>query len=68
MGSRPATREVGVRAVTWQGVEDVRVEDVPDARIEEPTDAIVEPLDDASTAYANFQAKQDETIKVVLQP
>jgi threonine dehydrogenase-like Zn-dependent dehydrogenase len=31
-----------VRAVTWQGFEDVRVEDVPDPRIEEPTDAIVE--------------------------
>jgi threonine dehydrogenase-like Zn-dependent dehydrogenase len=31
-----------VRAVTWQGFEDVRVEDVPDARIEEPTDAVVE--------------------------
>lgn len=31
-----------MRAVTWQGFEDVRVEDVPDPRIEEPTDAIVE--------------------------
>jgi threonine dehydrogenase-like Zn-dependent dehydrogenase len=31
-----------MRAVTWQGAEDVRVENVPDARIEEPTDAIVE--------------------------
>ena len=31
-----------MRAVTWQGLEDVRVENVPDARIEEPTDAIVE--------------------------
>jgi threonine dehydrogenase-like Zn-dependent dehydrogenase len=31
-----------MRAVTWQGVEDVRVESVPDPRIEEPTDAIVE--------------------------
>lgn len=31
-----------MRAVTWQGFEDVRVEDVPDARIEEPTDAVVE--------------------------
>jgi threonine dehydrogenase-like Zn-dependent dehydrogenase len=31
-----------VRAVTWQGFEDVRVEDVPDPRIEGPTDAIVE--------------------------
>ena len=30
-----------MKAVTWQGVEDVRVEDVPDPRIEEPTDAIV---------------------------
>jgi threonine dehydrogenase-like Zn-dependent dehydrogenase len=31
-----------VRAVTWQGVEDVRVEALPDPRIEEPTDAVVE--------------------------
>jgi len=30
-----------MRAVTWQGKQDVRVEDVPDPRIEEPTDAIV---------------------------
>jgi threonine dehydrogenase-like Zn-dependent dehydrogenase len=30
-----------MRAVTWQGVEQVRVEEVPDPRIEEPTDAIV---------------------------
>jgi threonine dehydrogenase-like Zn-dependent dehydrogenase len=31
-----------MRAVTWQGREDVRVEDVPDPGIEEPTDAVVE--------------------------
>jgi threonine dehydrogenase-like Zn-dependent dehydrogenase len=30
-----------MKAVTWQGVEDVRVEEVPDPRIEQPTDAIV---------------------------
>ncbi len=30
-----------MRAVTWQGVRDVRVEDVPDPRIEQPTDAVV---------------------------
>ena len=30
-----------MKALTWQGIEDVRVEDVPDPRIEEPTDAIV---------------------------
>ena len=30
-----------VRALTWQGREDVRVETVPDPRIEQPTDAIV---------------------------
>jgi threonine dehydrogenase-like Zn-dependent dehydrogenase len=30
-----------VRAVTWQGFEDVRVEEVPDPRIQEPTDALV---------------------------
>jgi threonine dehydrogenase-like Zn-dependent dehydrogenase len=31
-----------MRAVTWQGFEDVRVEEVPDPRIEEPTDAVIE--------------------------
>ncbi|MGO0574829.1 zinc-dependent alcohol dehydrogenase [Ornithinimicrobium panacihumi] len=30
-----------MRALTWQGVEDVRVETVPDPVIQEPTDAIV---------------------------
>jgi threonine dehydrogenase-like Zn-dependent dehydrogenase len=30
-----------VKAVTWQGVRDVRVEEVPDPRIERPDDAIV---------------------------
>jgi threonine dehydrogenase-like Zn-dependent dehydrogenase len=30
-----------MKAVTWQGNEDVRVEEVPDPRIEQPTDAIV---------------------------
>ncbi len=31
-----------MKAVTWQGTEDVRVEDVPDPTIQEPTDALVE--------------------------
>jgi threonine dehydrogenase-like Zn-dependent dehydrogenase len=31
-----------MRALTWQGFEDVRVENVPDPVIQEPTDAIVE--------------------------
>jgi threonine dehydrogenase-like Zn-dependent dehydrogenase len=31
-----------VRAVTWQGFEDIRVEGVSDPRIEHPTDALVE--------------------------
>ncbi|WP_432456782.1 alcohol dehydrogenase catalytic domain-containing protein [Cellulomonas iranensis] len=30
-----------MRALTWQGREDVRVEDVPDPRVEEPTDAVI---------------------------
>lgn len=30
-----------MRALTWQGVEDVRVETVPDPTIEQPTDAVV---------------------------
>jgi threonine dehydrogenase-like Zn-dependent dehydrogenase len=31
-----------MRAVTWQGIEDVRVETLPDPTIEAPTDAVVE--------------------------
>ena len=31
-----------MRALTWQGFEDVRVEDVPDPTIQEPTDAVIE--------------------------
>jgi threonine dehydrogenase-like Zn-dependent dehydrogenase len=31
-----------MRAVTWQGFEDVRVEEVPDPRLEAPTDALVQ--------------------------
>ncbi|HET6774501.1 MAG TPA: zinc-dependent alcohol dehydrogenase [Acidimicrobiales bacterium] len=31
-----------MRAVTWQGFEDVRVEALPDPRLDEPTDALVE--------------------------
>ena len=30
-----------MKALTWQGKENVRVEDVPDPRIEEPTDAVI---------------------------
>ena len=30
-----------MRAVVWNGKEDVRVDEVPDPRLEEPTDAIV---------------------------
>jgi threonine dehydrogenase-like Zn-dependent dehydrogenase len=30
-----------VKALTWQGTEDVRVEEVPDPEIEKPTDAII---------------------------
>jgi threonine dehydrogenase-like Zn-dependent dehydrogenase len=30
-----------MKAVTWQGREDVRVEDVPDPKIEQPTDAVI---------------------------
>ena len=30
-----------MRALTWQGIEDVRVVEVPDPKIEEPTDAVV---------------------------
>jgi threonine dehydrogenase-like Zn-dependent dehydrogenase len=30
-----------MRALTWQGIEDVRISEVPDPRIQEPTDAVV---------------------------
>ena len=30
-----------MRALTWQGIEDVQVQEVPDPRIEQPTDAVV---------------------------
>ncbi|HET7397811.1 MAG TPA: zinc-dependent alcohol dehydrogenase [Intrasporangium sp.] len=30
-----------MKAVTWQGIHDMRVIDVPDPRIEEPTDAVI---------------------------
>jgi threonine dehydrogenase-like Zn-dependent dehydrogenase len=30
-----------MKALTWQGNEDVRIEDVPDPRIEQPNDAII---------------------------
>ena len=30
-----------MRALTWQGIEDVRVEDVPDPQLQEPHDAVV---------------------------
>jgi len=30
-----------MKALTWQGTEDVRVEEVPDARLMDPTDCVV---------------------------
>jgi threonine dehydrogenase-like Zn-dependent dehydrogenase len=30
-----------MRALTWQGLQDVKVQDVPDPRIEQPTDAVI---------------------------
>jgi threonine dehydrogenase-like Zn-dependent dehydrogenase len=30
-----------MKAVTWQGIEDVRVDEVPDPKIEKPTDAVI---------------------------
>ncbi len=32
---------VGMKALTWQGVSDVRVDNVPDPTIQHPTDIIV---------------------------
>jgi threonine dehydrogenase-like Zn-dependent dehydrogenase len=35
------TEGTDMRALTWQGIEDVQVKEVPDPRIEQPTDAVV---------------------------
>jgi threonine dehydrogenase-like Zn-dependent dehydrogenase len=54
-----------VRAVTWQGVEDVRVENVPDPRIEDPTDAIVEI---SSTAICGSDLHLYRPLAMFMQP
>jgi threonine dehydrogenase-like Zn-dependent dehydrogenase len=38
---RGIEEETAMRALTWQGIEDVKVTEVPDPRIQEPTDAVV---------------------------
>ncbi len=40
-GAASLSEELAIRALTWQGNENVEVTDVPDPRIEEPTDAII---------------------------
>jgi threonine dehydrogenase-like Zn-dependent dehydrogenase len=41
-----------MRALTWQGNEDVRVTDVADPQIQEPTDAIIKVTSTAICAWA----------------
>lgn len=40
-GDQPSDGRQDMKAVTWQGVRDIRVEEVPDPTIVEPTDAII---------------------------
>jgi threonine dehydrogenase-like Zn-dependent dehydrogenase len=54
-----------VRAVTWQGLEDVRVERVADPRIEEATDAIVEIT---STAICGSDLHLYRPLKPLMEP
>jgi threonine dehydrogenase-like Zn-dependent dehydrogenase len=54
-----------MRALTWQGIEDVTVEDVPDPQIEEPTDAIVRVT---STAICGSDLHLYKVLAPYLQP
>jgi threonine dehydrogenase-like Zn-dependent dehydrogenase len=54
-----------VRAVTWQGFEDVRVESVPDPGIEEPTDALIEIT---STAICGSDLHLYRPLKPFMEP
>src|SRR3954465_10246700 len=54
-----------MKAVTWQGGEDVRVDDVPDPRIEEPTDAIVRVT---STALCGSDLHLYEVLAPFMEP
>jgi S-(hydroxymethyl)glutathione dehydrogenase/alcohol dehydrogenase len=54
-----------MKAVTWQGVRDVRVEEVPDPRIEEPKDAIVRIT---SSGLCGSDLHLYETLKPFMRP
>ncbi|QBI53513.1 zinc-dependent alcohol dehydrogenase [Streptomonospora litoralis] len=54
-----------MRAVTWQGVEDVRVQDVADPAIERPTDAVVEVT---STAICGSDLHLYSPLGVFMEP
>lgn len=54
-----------MRAVTWQGFEDVRVESVPDPRIEQPSDAVVEIT---STAICGSDLHLYRPLRPFMQP
>jgi threonine dehydrogenase-like Zn-dependent dehydrogenase len=54
-----------VKAVTWQGVHDMRVIDVPDPRIEEPTDAIIKVT---STGLCGSDLHLYETLAPFMEP
>ncbi len=54
-----------MRALTWQGRENVAVEDVPDPRIQEPTDAIIRVT---STAICGSDLHLYEVLGMYLDP
>jgi threonine dehydrogenase-like Zn-dependent dehydrogenase len=54
-----------VKAVTWQGVHDMRVIDVPDPRVEEPTDAIIKVT---STGLCGSDLHLYETLAPFMEP
>jgi threonine dehydrogenase-like Zn-dependent dehydrogenase len=54
-----------VKAVTWQGVRDMRVVEVPDPRIEEPGDAIIKVT---STALCGSDLHLYETLAPFMEP
>jgi threonine dehydrogenase-like Zn-dependent dehydrogenase len=54
-----------MKAVTWQGVHDMRVTEVPDPRIEEPTDAIIKVT---STGLCGSDLHLYETLAPFMEP
>jgi threonine dehydrogenase-like Zn-dependent dehydrogenase len=54
-----------MKALTWQGIEDVRIEEVPDPRIQEPTDAVVRVT---STAICGSDLHLYKVLAPYLQP